>query len=174
MAIPGPAPEQGDGTMPAPQPADQQNEAAPQRPPLEEERESVHEPAKVMRIAIMARQLLDELRDAPLDQRSRGRLRDIYDQSLHELAGTLSPDLTHELEEMARPLEDPDPTDAELRVAQAELVGWLEGLFRGIQAAVVAQQMAAQADLEGMRRQQMLTPVRRPEEPEMPATGNYL
>lgn len=139
-----------------------------------ERTESVQEPAKVMRIAIMARQLLDELRGTPLDQQSRGRLRAIYDQSLRELAGTLSPDLSHELSELAPPLDDATPTDAELRVAQAQLVGWLEGLFRGIQAAVFAQQMAAQAELERMRRQQVPGLGRRNDQLEMPATGTYL
>jgi hypothetical protein len=139
-----------------------------------ERAESVQEPAKVMRIAIMARQLLDELRGTPLDQQSRGRLRAIYDQSLRELAGTLSPDLSHELAELAPPLDDATPTEAELRVAQAQLVGWLEGLFRGIQAAVFAQQMAAQAELERMRRQQVPGLGRRNDQLEMPATGTYL
>ncbi|MHB1775265.1 MAG: proteasome activator [Acidimicrobiales bacterium] len=174
MTIPGPAPPHGDGTPRDPPPVDRHDGSAARWPAPEGEDESVHEPAKVMRIAIMARQLLDELRDLPLDQRSRDRLRDIYDQSLRELAGTLSPDLAHELEEMARPLEEPDPTDAELRVAQAQLVGWLEGLFRGIQAAVFAQQVAAQADLQRMRPRQMLAPGRQPDSSEAPTTGTYL
>ena len=152
-------------------------EAPPSERQQGEEHEpgTVQEPAKVMRIAIMSRQLLDELRETPLDRASRGRLRDIYDQSLRELSGTLSPELTQELEEMAHPIDDAAPTDAELRIAQAQLVGWLEGLFRGIQTAVFAQQMAAQAELDRMRRQHLLAPGRRAgEQTEMPSTGNYL
>lgn len=115
--------------------------------------ESVEEPAKVMRIAIMVRQLLDELRDAGLDEGGRARLRKIHEQSIKELASTLSPDLAYELDRMVRPFQSPSPTAAELRVAQAQLVGWLEGLFRGIQAAIFAQQVEAQLQLEKLREQ---------------------
>ena len=113
--------------------------------------ESVEQPAKVMRIGSMVKQLLDEVRSAPLDDASRARLREIYEQSVRELAGALSPDLAAELDRMALPFDDTTPSDAELRVAQAQLVGWLEGLFHGIQATLLAQQMAARAQLDEMR-----------------------
>jgi hypothetical protein len=109
--------------------------------------ESVEEPAKVMRIGSMVRQLLDEVRQAPLDAASRSRLREIYETSVRELATGLSPDLAEELGRLVLPFED-EPSDAELRIAQAALVGWLEGLFHGIQATLFAQQMAARQQLE--------------------------
>ncbi len=116
--------------------------------------ESVDQPAKVMRIGSMIKQLLDEVRAAPLDERSRDRMRTIFDESVKELAASLSPDLRAELERLAPPFADnAAPSDAELRVAQAQLVGWLEGLFHGIQATLFAQQMQARAQLEEMRRQ---------------------
>jgi hypothetical protein len=118
----------------------------------EESGESVAEPGKVMRIGSMIKQLLGEVRQAPLDEASRSRLREIYDQSIRELASGLSPDLQHELGRMALPFGDGStPSDAELRIAQAQLVGWLEGLFHGIQATLFAQQMAARNQLEEMR-----------------------
>src|SRR5688500_6533899 len=117
--------------------------------------ESVDQPAKVMRIGSMIKQLLEEVRQAPLDEASRARLHEIYETSVQELAEGLSPDLLEELDRLAMPFEDnAAPSEAELRVAQAQLVGWLEGLFHGIQATLFAQQMAAQAQLEQMRRQQ--------------------
>jgi len=105
--------------------------------------EAVEQPAKVMRIGSMVKQLLDEVRAAPLDEKSRIRLREIYEMSVRELADSLSPDLAKELDKMALPFDDKVPSEAELRIAQAQLVGWLEGLFHGIQATLVAQQMAA-------------------------------
>jgi hypothetical protein len=114
--------------------------------------EAIEQPAKVMRIGSMVKQLLDEVRAAPLDERSRIRLKEIYEQSVRELAEALSPDLAKELDRMALPFDDRVPSESELRVAQAQLVGWLEGLFHGIQAVLVAQQMAARAQLEEMRR----------------------
>jgi hypothetical protein len=120
--------------------------------------ETVEQPAKVMRIGSMIKQLLEEVRQAPLDDASRVRLKEIYETSVKELAEGLSPDLREELDRLAMPFEDTTPSDAELRVAQAQLVGWLEGLFHGIQATLFAQQMAAQAQLEQMRRQRMLPP----------------
>src|SRR5579884_2591193 len=115
--------------------------------------ESVAEPAKVMRIGSMIKQLLDEVRQAPLDDARRGRLREIYDASIRELSAGLSRDLQDELNRMALPFGgDATPSDAELRIAQAQLVGWLEGLFHGIQTALFAQQMAARQQLEQMRR----------------------
>ncbi len=113
--------------------------------------ESIEQPGKVMRIGSMVRQLLDEVRQAPLDEKGRKRLREIYDESVRELSSGLSPDLAAELERMAAPFDDETPSEAELRVAQAQLVGWLEGLFHGIQATLVAQQMAARAQLQEMR-----------------------
>lgn len=122
--------------------------------PVEEERrEAVEEPAKVMRIGSMIKQLLDEVRTAELDAPARTRLKEIYDTSVQELGTALSPDLRQELERVTIPFGGNDPTDAELRVAQAQLVGWLEGLFHGIQATLFAQQMAARNQLEEMRRQ---------------------
>ena len=115
--------------------------------------ETVEQPAKVLRIGSMIKQLLEEVRHAPLDDKSRARLREIYDTSVKELAEGLSPDLREELDRLASPFDGEDlPSDAELRVAQAQLVGWLEGLFHGIQATLFAQQMAARAQLEDMRR----------------------
>jgi hypothetical protein len=115
--------------------------------------EVVSEPGKVMRIGSMIKQLLEEVRQAPLDEASRGRLREIYDTSVRELSSGLSQDLRDELNRMALPFGDEStPSDAELRIAQAQLVGWLEGLFHGIQATLFAQQMAARNQLEEMRR----------------------
>jgi hypothetical protein len=114
--------------------------------------EVIEQPAKIMRIGSMIRQLLEEVRSAELDERSRDRMRDIYEMSIRELAATLSPDLQQELARITTPFTDPDiPSEAELRVAQAQLVGWLEGLFQGIQATMFAQQMMARQQLEQMR-----------------------
>jgi hypothetical protein len=114
--------------------------------------EAVEQPAKVMRIGSMIKQLLDVVRAAPLDDRSRDRLRSIFETSVAELSESLSPDLREELSRLAPPFSADPPSDAELRVAQAQLVGWLEGLFHGIQATLFAQQMQARAQLEEMRR----------------------
>jgi len=112
----------------------------------------VQQPAKVMRIGSMLKQLLDEVKSAPLDEAARVRLSDIYSQSISELKDGLAPELVGELERLSLPFtEDAAPSEAELRIAQAQLVGWLEGLFHGIQAAVFAQQMAAQVQLQQMR-----------------------
>ncbi|QKE85929.1 bacterial proteasome activator family protein [Arthrobacter sp. NEB 688] len=111
----------------------------------------VEQPAKVMRIGSMVKQLLEEVRSSPLDDRGRARLAEIHDRSIAELKDGLAPELVAELERIALPFKDEQPTDAELRIAQAQLVGWLEGLFHGIQTALVAQQMAAQAQLQQMR-----------------------
>ncbi len=116
------------------------------------DRGSVAEPAKVMRVGSMIRQLLDEVRSTQLDEPSRERLREIYDRSITELGSALSDDLRQELERLVFPFHpDEVPTDVELRMAQAQLVGWLEGLFHGIQATLFAQQMAARQQLERMR-----------------------
>jgi hypothetical protein len=113
----------------------------------------VEQPAKVMRIGSMIKQLLEEVRTAPLDEASRTRLREIHRRSIAELEEGLAPELVDELERLSLPFDDDHvPSDAELRIAQAQLVGWLEGLFHGIQAALFAQQMTAQAQLEQVRR----------------------
>jgi hypothetical protein len=113
----------------------------------------VEQPAKVMRIGTMIKQLLEEVRAAPLDEASRARLREIHENSIKELEEGLAPELRDELHRLSLPFtEDGTPSDAELRIAQAQLVGWLEGLFHGIQTALFAQQMAARAQLEQMRR----------------------
>jgi proteasome activator-like protein len=112
----------------------------------------VEQPAKVMRIGSMIRQLLEEVRSAPLDEQSRVRLREIHQASIKELEQGLAPELVDELERLSLPFTENAPTEAELRIAQAQLVGWLEGLFHGIQTALFAQQMAARAQLEQMRR----------------------
>ncbi len=121
--------------------------------------ETIEKPAKVMRIGSMVKQLLDEVRLAPLDEAGRSRLREIYDQSIRELSGTLSADLASELEHIAIPFDsDAVPSEAELRVAQAQLVGWLEGLFHGIQAALMAQQLSARAQLDELRQRGLPAP----------------
>src|SRR5438105_3626161 len=138
---------------------------SPSRPPAERpevvasspsgdgrEREAVEQPAKVMRIGSMIKQLLDEVRAAPLDEASRDRLAGIFDKSVHELSEALSPDLQDELHRLAPPFSGSSvPSEPELRIAQAQLVGWLEGLFHGIQATLFAQQMQARQQLEEMR-----------------------
>ena len=116
--------------------------------------EMVEQPAKVMRVGSMIRQLLEEVRAAPLDEKSRARLKEIHTSSIKELEDGLAPELVEELERLSLPFaEDEIPSEAELRVAQAQLVGWLEGLFHGIQTTLFAQQMAAQgaarADAQG-------------------------
>ena len=133
------------GTMPAPQDAADDGAAGLA--------EMVEQPAKVMRIGTMIKQLLEEVRAAPLDDASRQRMRTIHSASIAELKDGLAPELVEELDRITLPFSaDETPTDAELRIAQAQLVGWLEGLFHGIQTALFAQQMAARAQLEQMRR----------------------
>ncbi|HLT11811.1 MAG TPA: bacterial proteasome activator family protein [Micromonosporaceae bacterium] len=129
----------------------------------------VEQPAKVMRIGSMIKQLLDEVKSAPLDERARVRLTEIHRQSIEELESGLAPELVDELERIALPFEEgTTPTEAELRVAQAQLVGWLEGLFHGIQAVLVAQQMAARVQLEQMRAGRPALPSGPPGIPGMP------
>lgn len=135
--------------------------------------EAVERPAKVMRIGSMTRQLLEEARQAPLDEAGRARLAEIYDTSLQELRDGLSPELVEELERMAPPFtEGSVPSESELRVAQAQLVGWLEGLFAGIQATLYAQQVAHRAQLEEVRRRGL--PLPQGDREEHPAPGTYL
>lgn len=137
----------------------------------EEANEYVSEPAKVMRVGSMIKQLLDEVRQTSLDEPSRKRLREIYETSITELGSALSPDLRDELNRLAFPFGDDGepPTEVELRIAQAQLVGWLEGLFHGIQATLFAQQMAARQQLERMRGPGMLPGA--PGMPGMPGSG---
>jgi hypothetical protein len=118
--------------------------------------EQVTQPTKLIRIASMVRSMLDEVRRAPLDDAGRRRLREIHERSLSELESVLSPDLQAELSEVVLPLEGDAPSESELRLAQAQLVGWLEGLFHGIQATLFTQQAAAQSQLEEMRRRRAL------------------
>jgi hypothetical protein len=120
---------------------------------LRELTDLVEQPAKVMRIGSMIRQLLEEVKAAPLDDASRNRLKEIHRASIKELESGLAPELVEELERLSLPFtEDGTPSDAELRIAQAQLVGWLEGLFHGIQTAIYAQQVSARAQFEQMRR----------------------
>ncbi len=148
-------------------------EAASAPPPdAEPPSESITEPAKLLRIASMVRELLDETRQASMDEAGRKRLADIYHRAVAELADVLSGDLREELTELAPPLEGV-PTESEIRVAQAQLVGWLEGLFHGIQAAMFAQQASARAQFEELRRRGLPGgPQDQPQEPG--ARGQYL
>jgi hypothetical protein len=130
-------------------PSDEISELPTERPVTE----MVEQPAKVMRIGSMIRQLLEEVKSAPLDEKSRARLKEIHQNSIKELEDGLAPELVEELDRLSLPFaDDVTPSEAELRVAQAQLVGWLEGLFHGIQTTLFAQQMAARAQLEQMRR----------------------
>ncbi|HET7237188.1 MAG TPA: proteasome activator [Actinomycetota bacterium] len=125
--------------------------------PENDRQESITQPAKLLRIASMVRELLEETRQASLDEPGRIRLRQIYERSVDELSEVLSDDLRAELQTLAPPMQGV-PTDAEIRVAQAQLVGWLEGLFHGIQAALFAQQAAARAQFEELRRRGLPAP----------------
>ena len=136
-----------------------------------DDKPDIHQPAKVMRIATMVRQLLEEVRHAPMDDASRSRMKEIYETSVKELAGVLSPDLQAELARLSLPFGTEAPTDAELRVAHAQLVGWLEGLFHGIQAMLFAQQAESRARFEEMRRQSL--PAAEDQAP-VPGEGTYL
>jgi len=131
----------------------------------------VEQPAKLLRIASMIRELLEEARHSSLDEGGRKRLQEIYDRSLVELKDVLTEDLRRELDALAVPFDD-TPTESEIRVAQAQLVGWLEGLFHGIQAALWAQQMQARQQLEEMRRRGL--PSGLPGQPGQGPPGQYL
>jgi hypothetical protein len=138
--------------------------------------ETITEPAKLLRIASMVRELLEETRHASMDEPGRKRLLDIYHRSIDELGGSVSADLQEELQELVPPL-DGVPSEAEMRVAQAQLVGWLEGLFHGIQAAMFAQQMAARQQFEEIRRRGLMAQnPQQQDQPDMggPARGQYL
>ena len=142
------------------------------------EGDAVTSPAKVMRIGSMVKMLLEEVRAAPLDEPSRERLAEIYERSIVELSEALSPDLQHELKMLALPFRDGEiPTEGEIRVAKAQLVGWLEGLFHGIQATLFAQQLAARQQLEQMRQLPPGVQPGGPGDPQMPQQerpGTYL
>ena len=117
-----------------------------------QQQEQVTRPTKLIRIASMVRNMLEEVRRAPIDDSGRRALREIHERSIHELEDVLSPDLKEELCEVVLPFKGDAPSESELRLAQAQLVGWLEGLFHGIQATLFTQQMAAQGQLDEMRR----------------------
>jgi len=134
------------------------------------EQSTISEPNKLIRIASMTRATLDEVRQAPLDEAGRKRLLEIYRRSLEELKEVLSPDLREELDEVFLPLTSDLPSESELRIAQAQLVGWLEGLFHGIQASLWTQQMAAQAQLAEVRQRKALEG----HTDETPYPGTYL
>ena len=155
--------------LPAPVEGDTESAADEQGAALSE---NVHHPAKVMRIATMVRQLLEEVRQAPLDEASRARMRDVYETSVRELGEVLSPDLKDELGRLSLPFESDAPTEAELRVAHAQLVGWLEGLFHGIQAMLFAQQAESRARFEEVRRRSLPAPEDAP--PPQHGEGQYL
>jgi hypothetical protein len=129
---PAPEGEGGDGSQPA--------------------QEQVTRPTKLIRIASMVRNMLEEVRRAPIDDAGRKALREIHERSIRELEGVLSPDLKRELSDVVLPFNSDAPTESEVRLAQAQLVGWLEGLFQGIQATLFTQQMAAQGQFDEMRR----------------------
>jgi len=133
--------------------------------------EAITQPAKLLRIASMVRELLDETRQASLDEPGRVRLRQVYERSVGELEEVLSPDLKEELESLAPPMQGV-PSESEIRIAQAQLVGWLEGLFHGIQAALFAQQAAARAQFEELRRRGLPAGQGQPEQGKTP--GQYL
>ncbi|MGZ8624796.1 MAG: proteasome activator [Actinomycetota bacterium] len=137
----------------------------------EQPQEAITQPAKLLRIATMVRELLDATRQASLDEPGRVRLREIYERSVGELEEVLSPDLKEELASLAPPMQGV-PSESEIRVAQAQLVGWLEGLFHGIQAALFSQQAAARAQFEELRRRGLLAGQGQAEPPKTP--GQYL
>ena len=138
---------------------------------LPTDREAIEQPAKVMRVGTMMKQLLDEVRQSSLDESSRDRLREIYATSIEELGSALSPDLSDELDRLILPFpEDHPPSQGELQVAKAQLVGWLEGLIQGIQAALFAQQVSAQQQLANIRAE--LPPGSQPATDQVP--GRYL
>jgi hypothetical protein len=146
----------GDPTDPAVQPAAEptgaEGAAGDPQDDFDDITGQVEQPAKVMRIGTMIKQLLEEVRSAPLDEAGRARLREIHESSIRELEAGLAPELREELSRLSLPFGGETPSEAELRIAQAQLVGWLEGLFHGIQTALFAQQAAARAQLEEMRR----------------------
>jgi len=157
-------------TLPSPTQAEPGKDApGTEGPPTE----TITEPAKLLRIASMVRELLEETRHASMDEAGRKRLVEIYHRSVDELGDSVSKDLKDELQELVPPL-DGVPTESEMRVAQAQLVGWLEGLFHGIQAAMFAQQMAARQQFEEIRRRGLMAQNPQQEQPGGPPRGQYL
>jgi hypothetical protein len=163
----GPGPDSGDGPV-TPEVLDVPT-MLPQTGGGSDETEQISRPTKLIRIAAMVRALLDEARRAPLDDAGRRSLKEIHERSIHELDEILSPDLQQELEQVTLPFSSETPSDAELRIAQAQLVGWLEGLFHGIQATLFTQQVQAQRQFEDMRNRRSLEPGSGERTP-----GNYL
>ncbi len=145
----------------------QPNDPQPQSPP----EARIEQPGKIMRIGTMIRQLLEEARQASLDEPSRKRLKEIYETSLEEIGADLPQELSEELQRLSFSFSQEAPSESELRIAQAQLVGWLEGLFHGIQAALVAQQMTARVQLDGMRRKEAQASF---EDPASSRPGTYL
>jgi Protein of unknown function (DUF2587) len=136
------------------------------------DKETVSQPSKLIRIATMVKSMLEEVRQASLDEAGRQRLRQIHERSLAELSEVLSEDLREELGEVMLPFDEGTPSESELRIAQAQLVGWLEGLFHGIQATMMTQQMMAQQQLEQMRRRALPAGQQPPQQgPGMSPTG---
>jgi Protein of unknown function (DUF2587) len=139
---------------------------------MEAEQSSIEQPAKLLRIAVMVRELLEEVRRAPIDEHARERLRDIYAKVIAELKTGLSGALAEELERISMPLSEHGvPSESEIRIAQAQILGWLEGLFQGIQAAIATQQLAAQAQLMEMRRRGLLPGTQEDGPQQQPAPG---
>jgi len=163
-------PGQDDGRIERGELVEQPAESAPAV-----EGDAVTSPAKVMRIGSMVKMLLEEVRAAPLDEPSRERLAEIYERSITELSDALSPDLQHELKMLALPFRDGEvPTEPEIRVAKAQLVGWLEGLFHGIQATLFAQQLAARQQFEQIRQLPAGQPPGSPDQRPPDRPGTYL
>lgn len=173
-------PDEGLGENADPAPADAMSDATFVETGLEEADEDsgaehVSSPSKLIRIASMVRTMLEEVRQAPLDEQSRRRLREIYERTMTELRDVLSDNLRDELDDMVIPFTADAPSESELRIAQAQLVGWLEGLFHGIQASLFQQQAAANAQLEEMRRRAALeAPSPGGPRPGGRGTGQYL
>jgi hypothetical protein len=152
-------------------------------PPAEQadERSAITDPGRLMRIAVMLKGLQEEVRSAPTDEAGRERLKVIHERALGQLKNVLSDDLQEELTQLALPFDEGLPTESEIRIAQAQLVGWLEGLFQGIQAAIFQQQAMARQQLEQMRQRGLPAggiPGRPPQQPGQgegpPSTGQYL
>lgn len=138
----------------------------------DQHREGVSHPTKLIRIASMTRAMLEEVRQAPLDERGRARLAEVHAQTLAELREVLSEDLQEEFDQVMMPIEGDGATEAEIRVAQAQLIGWLEGLFHGIQATLFSQQVAAQSQLAEMQKRALGRS--QPEQPSENRSGMYL
>jgi hypothetical protein len=131
--------------------SEQQVEVVPGGPEQDRNRDAIEEPGKLLRIAVMLRELQEEVRRAPTDEVGRERLREVYSRAVGQLSETLSEDLREELSTLTLPLSEGTPSESEILIAQAQLIGWLEGLFQGIQAAIVNQQLMARQQLEQMR-----------------------